>query len=289
MGSGLSIVKLSESEKKYKVEFALVIEKLINGKISYYLGKKDLVELKEQIEKCLDIPLIKENFNCSTEIANEILDHIITYKKTCTDCVGKYKNCLDCIYKYKNRIENYLFRRYISLGWSIKKIENQIELDSEKIAEKQGSYPECNYNYQYEREYMCDGKNKYCYECIFICQSPLERKLYMGLVVKFDNIELQKRINKDGSSYDYPEKVVKSKILTMPDFFIQTKNKDICIYADGFTYHNKEEKQVMHDNNIDRELQKLGYVVLRFSTKEIYNGLEKAIDAISDAVKSQWD
>jgi len=251
--------------------------------ISFDQSNDSMIALKNQIEDCLNISEIKDKFECSTEVAYEIIDFHLHNKK-CTNCSLKFKNCYNCIYKYTDDIQNYLYRKYLTLGWNETKISKEISENSRKIKKEHETYSECKYNYKYNKIYPCHGKNKYCYECVFVCQSPLERKLFMGLAPKFPNVELQKRINKDGTSYNYPDKVIRANILTFPDFYISENNKKICIYADGFTYHNKEEKQVIHDNNIDRKLQKLGYTVLRFSTKEITNGLAEVIDTISDTV-----
>ena len=54
-------------------------------------------------------------------------------------------------------------------------------------------------------------------------------------------------------------------ILTIPDFYIETEKSKMCIYADGHTYHERTENQALRDRNIDRELQKIGYKVLRYT------------------------
>jgi len=132
----------------------------------------------------------------------------------------------------------------------------------------------------------CTQKNNACFDCIFTCQSPLEQKLYIALKNENIDSELQRRIRKDGTGYSKLFPVDRSTILTLPDFYIESSNKKICIYADGHTYHERTENQALRDRNIDRELQNLGYVCLRFTGKEIREGIETVIDTIKKAMKT---
>lgn len=138
------------------------------------------------------------------------------------------------------------------------------------------------YDYQNDEEICenCKQKNKICYDCIYTCQSPLEQALFVALENEEIESELQRRINKDGSGYskDYP--VNGKKILTLPDFYIESGDKNIAIYADGHTYHERTEDQALRDRNIDRELQNLGFVVLRFTGKEIREDMSSVIESI---------
>lgn len=126
----------------------------------------------------------------------------------------------------------------------------------------------------------CEHKSTSCYDCLFTCQSPLERTLFLSFLNKKWKVLLQQRINKDGSIFDKTTDINKDEILTVPDFYIETSTKKICIYADGATYHYNNEYQGIRDRNIDRELQKLGYVVLRFTGSEIRNKLNETLSII---------
>jgi len=126
----------------------------------------------------------------------------------------------------------------------------------------------------------CELRLKACRECVLVCQSPLERDLYLALLRNGLNIELQKRINKDGSCHNYTESIDKESILTIPDFYVATDSKKLAIYADGHTYHERTEYQALRDRNIDRELQSLGYMVLRFTGKEIRSDTQTVVDNI---------
>jgi very-short-patch-repair endonuclease len=102
------------------------------------------------------------------------------------------------------------------------------------------------------------------------------------LALKNENIdaELQKRINRNGESFQNIIPIDKTNILTIPDFYIESNGKRICVYADGHTYHERTENQALRDRNIDRELQILGFVVLRFTGKEIREKMGSVIETI---------
>lgn len=126
----------------------------------------------------------------------------------------------------------------------------------------------------------CDLRMKECYRCCKVCESPLEQKLLRALARNNIKTEMQLRINKDNSIFHFPEPVDPSKILTIPDFYVETEDKKICIYTDGHTYHERTEYQAVRDRSIDRELQNLGYVVLRYTTSEINQKLDETVENI---------
>lgn len=151
--------------------------------------------------------------------------------------------------------------------------------DSEKIKkfwDERRNWKLCN---------SCNFKWKECHNCIIKCDSPLERDLLLELKRQGVNTILQRRINKDGSHYDFPEELNFDTLLTVPDFYIEIENVKICVYADGHTYHERTEKQALRDKNIDRELQKLGFIVLRYTGKEIRSDVNQVVKNI----KSHFD
>ena len=143
--------------------------------------------------------------------------------------------------------------------------------DAKEIKEKNDRNSECR---------NCDLKMKECYRCCKVCESPLEQKLLKALARSNIKTELQLRINKDNTISHFPEPVDPSKILTIPDFYVETEDKKICIYTDGHTYHEWTEYQAVRDRNIDRELQNLGYVVLRYTTSEINQKIDETVENI---------
>ncbi len=130
----------------------------------------------------------------------------------------------------------------------------------------------------------CDLRMKECYRCCKVCESPLEQALLKALARNNIKTELQLRINKDGTIAHFPEPVEPAKILTIPDFYVETENKKICIYTDGHTYHERTEYQAVRDISIDRELQNLGYTVLRYTTSEINQKLDETVENIKKSM-----
>jgi hypothetical protein len=126
----------------------------------------------------------------------------------------------------------------------------------------------------------CKFKWKVCYDCVIKCDSPLEKDLLLELKKSKIDCVMQRRFNKDGSFYEFPQELDFDTLLTIPDFYIETDKEKLCIYADGHTYHERSEKDALRDRNIDRELQKLGFIVLRYTGKEIRSDCEAVVENI---------
>lgn len=126
----------------------------------------------------------------------------------------------------------------------------------------------------------CKFKWKECFDCVIKCDSPLERDLLLELRKQQIKPIMQRRINKDGSFYEFPNEIDFDNILTIPDFYIEKNDLKLCIYADGHTYHERTEKQALRDRNIDRELQKLGFKVLRYTGHEIRKNCSLVVENI---------
>lgn len=126
----------------------------------------------------------------------------------------------------------------------------------------------------------CKFKWKECYNCVVKCESPLERDLFLALKKVGIHPVLQRRINKDGTFYEFPEKIDFDNILTIPNVYLENEGLKICIYADGHTYHERTENQALRDRNIDRELQRLGFKVLRYTGNEIRKNVSLVVENI---------
>lgn len=74
----------------------------------------------------------------------------------------------------------------------------------------------------------------------------------------------------------------KESLFTILDFYIEEGK--IAIYCDGFEYHYNKEN-VIKDRYQDRELQYLGYKVLRFTGSEIVGNPGKCIDEVKRFLK----
>lgn len=67
------------------------------------------------------------------------------------------------------------------------------------------------------------------------------------------------------------------EVLTVVDFYIEKRNVRLCVYTDGHTYHERTEEQAMRDKKIDRKLPEFGFVVLRYTGKEVNENMDKII------------
>jgi hypothetical protein len=125
-----------------------------------------------------------------------------------------------------------------------------------------------------------------CITCLFKLQSPLERKLFLELKKGYIRFDTQYAINwkgenisTEGKSYNNPVNNFKD-VLTVADFYIEKKDVQLCIYTDGHTYHEKTEEQAQRDKQIDRKLQELGYIVLRYTGKDVNESSKNIIAEI---------
>lgn len=126
----------------------------------------------------------------------------------------------------------------------------------------------------------CKFKWIECFNCTIKCESPLERSLLHELCKNNIDLVMQRRIKKDGTYYDFPEKIDFDHILTIPDFYIEKDEVKLCVYADGHTYHERTETQALRDRNIDRELQRIGFKVLRYTGQEIRKNCPLVVENI---------
>lgn len=129
---------------------------------------------------------------------------------------------------------------------------------------------------------------KKCITCLFELQSPLERKLYLELSKTHISFQTQyplnwkgQKISIDGKTYGDSKNNFK-EVLTVADFYVEKRNVRLCIYTDGFTYHERNEEQAQRDRNIDRKLQELGFQVLRYTGKDVNENTQKIINDISN-------
>lgn len=62
------------------------------------------------------------------------------------------------------------------------------------------------------------------------------------------------------------------------------ETKLICVECDGHNFHERTKEQAQRDRSRDRELQRLGYLVVRFTGSELYRDAGKCFDEIVDLV-----
>ena len=130
-------------------------------------------------------------------------------------------------------------------------------------------------------------------ESLINCESPIEQLLAIELEsLKLENMILYNPyidvviidkqyeiINKKGKKY-------------IADFHIPVYYKNqgyiyFIIECDGHNFHQKTKKQVEYDNERQRDLQELGYEIIRFSGTEIYNKPANCASKIKDIILSK--
>ncbi|SMO38020.1 DUF559 domain-containing protein [Fodinibius sediminis] len=164
-----------------------------------------------------------------------------------------------------------------SLGMDFAHSLSEAEID--EIVSFQDNHPELCFS--------CQFRMKECERCVMVCESPLERKLFLALLKADFDPKLQVWIAKrNGEMYPRTSNFSPYNCLTRPDFYLESENGKYCIYADGFTYHNKSEEKVSKDRHIDSELQRFGYRVIRFPGKDIREDIQGVVRKIEQAVRS---
>lgn len=120
------------------------------------------------------------------------------------------------------------------------------------------------------------------------CESPIEKILFVALDVvtylrscEFGkyivNITPQEEIKDDKKKYRVDFYICIEKF-----FNGYEKLCKIVVECDGYDYHQKNKKQVKHDNEREMRLKLLGYDVLRFSGTQIYENPMKCANDIID-------
>jgi hypothetical protein len=154
---------------------------------------------------------------------------------------------------------------------------NLSEADIDEIVAFQNDHPKLCFS--------CKYRMKECERCVLVCESPLERDLFLGLLKAALDPHLQVWIAKNGNMYPRTANFSPKDCLTRPDFYFENEKGRFCIYADGFTYHNKSEDKVGKDRNIDSKLQDFGYRVTRFTGKRIREELNSVISEIKQMIQ----
>lgn len=126
------------------------------------------------------------------------------------------------------------------------------------------------------------------------CESPIEQLLALELeriglenIYNFnpfiDVIGIQKQQEIKGKNKKYRVDFL------IPVVYKNQENKCFVIECDGYEFHQKTKKQVEEDNKRQRELQKLGYEVIRFSGTEIYHKPYQCAMEIKNIIMSKCE
>lgn len=112
------------------------------------------------------------------------------------------------------------------------------------------------------------------------CESPIEQLLALEL----ENLKLQYScfFNPDMEIIGY-EKQSKIKCgnkeyrvdFLIPVIFYKKIHRIFIVECDGYEFHQKTKEQVKNDNIRQRDIERKGYKIIRFSGSEIYNNAYK--------------
>lgn len=99
-------------------------------------------------------------------------------------------------------------------------------------------------------------------------KSPIEQIMYLSLVhlrtsYGLFNIRIARQVKIENFTVD---------------FLVQYNGKNVVVECDGHEWHEKTKEQASKDKRRDRELQKLGHIVLRYTGSDIYNDPNKVLD-----------
>lgn len=127
--------------------------------------------------------------------------------------------------------------------------------------------------------FLLGNRMDYIYELehsLVDCESPVEQLLALELqelrleyisqynpYVDVVKIEKQQEIKCGKNKYRVD--------FLIPVIYKNQENKCFIVECDGYEFHQKTKEQVEKDNKRQRDLQKEGYEVIRFSGTEIYH------------------
>lgn len=114
-------------------------------------------------------------------------------------------------------------------------------------------------------------------------QTPIEKIMNLALWCEFfDMLPWATEIEQQKQLGDYR---VDFLLTTMN---IEGKKVSIVIECDGHDFHEKTKEQASRDKKRDRELQKMGYPVFRFSGSDIWNKPIYCATEVFDYVREKF-
>lgn len=129
-------------------------------------------------------------------------------------------------------------------------------------------------------------------ESLIDCESPVEQLLAISLekinllqMFKYNPfvdviaIDKQEWLDCNGKQYRVD--------FLIPVIYKNQENKMFVVECDGHEFHQKTKKQVEKDNERNRNLQKAGYEVIRFSGTEIWHRSDQCASEIRNIILSK--
>lgn len=131
-----------------------------------------------------------------------------------------------------------------------------------------------------------------CVTCLFDLQSPLEQKLFLELKKNNFNFKHQYGIDRKGDHIELLGSLNDSKtnnfneVLTVTDFYVSNNDVKLCIYIDGYNRKEKTAAKAQHDKKIDKNLEEMGFIVLRYKENDIKEDIQKVVFEIKKRMAS---
>jgi very-short-patch-repair endonuclease len=122
-------------------------------------------------------------------------------------------------------------------------------------------------------------------DSLALLESPIERQFFMAFALLRGTrkeklgpviVGVQKPIEIDGRRYRV-------------DITLRFEDVQIAIECDGHDFHERTKEQAEHDRSRDRALGKAGWLVLRFTGREIHRDALKCAEEVLEAVQAHRD
>ena len=127
-----------------------------------------------------------------------------------------------------------------------------------------------------------------------LCESPIERMMFWALLgeMRLDVLHNNRVLIDDDQSVGYllmQETIgdFKADFVLIPDTRLQAPDSRlVVIECDGHDFHTSQKRQA-RDRRIDRELQKQGHAVLRFTGSQINTDPKACAQEVRDFLKAK--
>jgi very-short-patch-repair endonuclease len=121
------------------------------------------------------------------------------------------------------------------------------------------------------------------------CESPIEQIFAYHLCKYFYVINDLSDFQDIKIELNAQEPIEINKQKYRVDFLLIFNEGKIVIECDGHDYHEKTKQQAQRDKSRDRNLQKEGYIVLRFTGSEIYKDPIGCVNEVVEVCRRFWN
>jgi very-short-patch-repair endonuclease len=119
------------------------------------------------------------------------------------------------------------------------------------------------------------------------CESPIEQLLYIPLSQNVGSLcsALGEVCSKTGASVLHSQYEIQAgtkayRLDFLVDSILDDKSVTVAVECDGHDFHEKTKSQAAYDKVRDRDIQSLGYYILRFTGSEIWKDPTKCANEV---------